>query len=237
MHLAGKEKATTTKTFFKSKSYITPARISVAVACLFLAVFFGYIFWEVVSIHSTPNLAVASPQDGEHVTESHINVKGKTDVGSELFINDHKILVSETGDFESTVSLTPGERDINFLARNKFNKVVEKKVSLIVDIPQAENYSGPAVLGDQTLKLKVSALSDFILSYKIEGESQPDVIMRKGDEKFINGKMISVSSTDGGAAKISTDKGVELGLLGKAGQPIKDVVFNSEALNFEVLKK
>jgi cytoskeletal protein RodZ len=88
----------------------------------FIIFFSAYIFLQYQSYINPPNLSIIYPKEGEIVNNTNIQVSGKTDNDAILSINNQKIALSQSGDFTSEITLTPGINTIVIESSSKFGK-------------------------------------------------------------------------------------------------------------------
>jgi transcriptional regulator with XRE-family HTH domain len=79
------------------------------ILCLALATYVGYNIHELLR---PPEIMVFEPTDEWSTAEAVVVVRGKTDVGIEIFVNGEKMLQKTDGTFETTVAL---ERGLNLI--------------------------------------------------------------------------------------------------------------------------
>jgi hypothetical protein len=80
-----------------------------------------------------PNLTVDSPSDNQSFNKDNnkVEVKGKTDVGNKVYVNDLWAIVDDSGNFSYTLPLKSGDTDITIVSTDDAgNKTeVKRKVS------------------------------------------------------------------------------------------------------------
>lgn len=138
---------------FSPLSFVVTSR-TLAVGGIFLLVFgaFFYLFQEFKSFAAEPQLIVLEPQNGAVVEGQEITVRGKTDTGAEVTINDQSVFVDREGAFADTLVLRSGINTIVVRTLNRFEK--EKTTSLsveslyvpVVPAPELQEISVPEVL-------------------------------------------------------------------------------------------
>ena len=73
-------------------------------------------------------LEVTSPQDGQTVSLSKIQVKGKTVPGSEVWVNENQVTTDKNGNFSVVVSLEEGENYLLIVAGNESGEAEVERV-------------------------------------------------------------------------------------------------------------
>lgn len=82
----------------------------------------GYLGWNIRQIFQPPEITVYSPQNQETVRESIVEVRGKTERGATVFINDQQVLLDKTGAFGEEVGLQKGINLIKITGVKRYSK-------------------------------------------------------------------------------------------------------------------
>jgi len=114
---------------------LTPQVTLIGIAVVFLFLFFGYLFFQYKSYTSPPNLEITKPLEGEVLQTGKIDVIGKTDADAVISVNNQKIALSPTGEFTTTLLLSPGVNVITIESTSKYGK--KKTITRTVQV--AEN--------------------------------------------------------------------------------------------------
>jgi hypothetical protein len=88
--------------------------------------------YTVLYLSDTPSLEITSPSDRSQyfgTKQQQVAIKGKTDIGVSLTINDRWVKVADDGTFSSTVSLNEGDNTFNIKAIDKAGTVTEKNLT------------------------------------------------------------------------------------------------------------
>lgn len=109
-------------------SYKTGAFVAILIMGF---IFFSYVFYQYKRYSQDPLLVLSSPKDNIVSDSNFINVKGRTEKESELFINNQKVPVDEAGDFEAAIKLSPGVNTLNLFVKNRLGNIAEKSVSVV----------------------------------------------------------------------------------------------------------
>ncbi len=204
---------------------ITPKFVSVFGGVVFVVVTVGYIVWQVVSINKVPNLTILQPSDRQVVSSSAVLVKGMTDPGTQLFINDQSVFVQTNGEFEVQIGLGNGPKDLVFLAKNKFEKSVVKTITVIGSIGGIEQ---PAAASGE-VEVRLEFVSAATLEVWVDNSLPQTLVFSAGQSRtFSAQEKIILSISDGGAARV-TYNGQNLGALGTSGQRLDRVPFFRES--------
>ncbi len=87
-----------------------------------ITVFFLYLGFCVKNIILPPEVHITKPEKDLVTDNNFINVKGKTEEGAEIFINNSPVLKSENGSFHNKISLKKGNNTITITAQKKYSK-------------------------------------------------------------------------------------------------------------------
>jgi len=208
---------------------ITPKLVSVAAGALFLCITIGYVVFQLILINSPPKLSVNQPSAGAVVNDSTVMVSGQTEPGVELSINGQSVFVNSQGGFEARVGISPGQNELQFLARDKFDHEVTKKLSVI-------SQAGPQVLGATDVSPQADPLSlnlritrNITLTYIIDDSPQVIEEVLAGTIKDLSAKnKIVLSVSDGSAVTVKLNN-KSLGTLGKTHAAVNKVEFTQQS--------
>jgi cytoskeletal protein RodZ len=109
----------------KPKIVLTPGLIISFLLVLLVIFFFGYLFYQYRTYTGNPKLEVFYPEDNKMVTSDLLDITGKTELDSEVFINNQKVILNPNGNFAVTIKLKEGINTLDILAVNKLNKKTE----------------------------------------------------------------------------------------------------------------
>lgn len=98
---------------------------------IFSALLF-YIIFQYRYAFLNPPLDLYSPSATQKIVSSRIEVTGKTDPNSSVYVNDALVTVDSNGNFNKTISVFPGKITIDVKAINKFGRATEIKRSVEV---------------------------------------------------------------------------------------------------------
>jgi len=122
---------------FSDTNYYAFSKLKIARGAIlvFLVLFFviGFLTYQYRSAFFDPGLSVSSPKEGEVVTSLTVEVKGKTDPDSTLYIDNQDVAVEKDGGFSKSITVFPGETTINFVSENRFGRVTTLKRNIIVN--------------------------------------------------------------------------------------------------------
>lgn len=101
---------------------VSPAIFASLFALLLVVLFFGYLFFQYRTYAAPPELIIASPTDNQVVYDDVLDVTGKTDLDSQIFLNDQQLVLNQNGSFATSIKLNKGINNLNFRAINKLGR-------------------------------------------------------------------------------------------------------------------
>ncbi|MBI4091326.1 DUF4115 domain-containing protein, partial [candidate division WWE3 bacterium] len=197
---------------------ITPASI-IALTSLFLIFgFFAYLYYQYRSYAGAPSLVIESPKEDATSREDSVEIAGKTDRDSSLFLNGQKIALKEDGSFSLKIDLLDGLNSLNFLSVNKLGK--ETKVLRTVILRKDRDSAavrGSSVVGKVVVEISTEELSSFV-TVESDGKKVFDGVMPPlTSSTFEASQSVKLRAKNAGALKIKKN-GEDLGYLGKEGE-------------------
>lgn len=102
------------------------------VAGIVFVLFIAYILFQYRYAFINPPLTILSPKDRSTVATQELEVKGKTEPNTSIYVNKTPVTVDKSGNFTKTISVFPGHFVLNVDAINKFGKKSSEKI--IVEI-------------------------------------------------------------------------------------------------------
>ena len=126
----------------KEKLKISPKLIAILTLSIFLLSIVGYIGYQIYKFQKPPVLTVSQPLN-EYVSDTEITlIKGVTETSSVVNINNEKIDVNESGEFEYEFKLTEGVNSITVKSWKAANSKLESTVTLkVIYTPKEESLS------------------------------------------------------------------------------------------------
>ncbi len=184
-----------------------------------------YLFTVLRSFIGAPLVVVATPANGAVVNEPEIVVSGTTDPSATLSISGEDVIVGQDGHFETRVFLQEGVNDVVVRAKNRFDKVTEKSISVRYANPEPPQPSPTQTHLPDTVKLfvRVEGARTW-LKIIVDGKEILAKTVESGFNDVFEGKEISVTSSDGARTMVSRD-GEHFAPLAKITGLVKDVRF------------
>lgn len=227
-------KKATTKTelpqnkFQAPKIIITPKRLALVATGLLGVIFTAYIIWQITILTAPPRLSLTTPGDNIKVADDAVIVEGKTDAGSNVFVNDVPISVTPDGYFKESISLQDGVNLVKISAKNRLDKKTELLRTIVAELP---TISAAPTENALTMKITVGPKAASLL-IKIDGKALTDkeTLMLSGATQTLKANSsIIISASNGGSVRVELN-GKDLGLLGKEGARADNKEFNIDSL-------
>ncbi len=206
--------------FFSSTLVLTPKNLSICLGIAFVVITLLYVIWQVLSINKAPGLTITQPTDRQVIQQSSIVIKGTTDPGSNLTINQEPVFVDDQGNFSTQMSVEPGLQQLTFVSKNKFNKAVVKQISVIAQ--------ASSTVSQYNFNLTLNFLDTASVTISTDDAPQTTYTFHTGDSKTFNAAdNIVVSTSNAGATQVTLNK-ENLGVMGKPGESLTNVLFSAD---------
>jgi len=112
-----------------------PGKIAlrVIIVSLVIVLIAGYSLFQARNIIRGPEINISSPSSGSTVHTPLVTIAGNADNISFITLNDRQIFVNSSGNFSEHLLLAPGYNVWTLSAKDKFGRVVSKKIELVLD--------------------------------------------------------------------------------------------------------
>lgn len=215
------------KAYF-SQLVVTPKLMSILGGSFLVLVTVGYVVWQIISLNTTPSLEILEPKNNQSISASFVNVKGATDVGTTVTINNQPVFVNSDGKFETTLGVASGQKELVFEAKNKFDKTLQKHILLVVQ-PQAGDATSAATANTASaVKLELKFAKTTTISVNVDGANLPQETVSAGNSKLITAANKILLSTSDAGSTIAYLNGKSLGRLGRDGEVLQNIPFSAE---------
>src|SRR3990167_7844176 len=104
---------------------LTTKIVLTALGIIFCILFFGYLFYQYKNYTDAPKLDIYYPQNNLLLEQDVLDVTCRTDIDSEVFINNQKIILNPDGSFATSIKLKEGINSLKITAVNKLSKKTE----------------------------------------------------------------------------------------------------------------
>lgn len=199
------------------KITITPKLITISGSVAVVLIAFLYVVFQVFAINKTPSLTIAEPKNDAVITGTTVNVSGQTEPGMVVAINGQNVFVNPNGNFQTTIGVAPGQKELRIEAVNKFGKKNEQLLALRVE---ESNVAGARTVEPSDLQLELKFTKATKIQIVRDGLEIPDEIVPAGGIKQITAReVIELTTFDAGSTQLTLN-GEALGTLGKLGEQI-----------------
>lgn len=194
-----------------------------------------YLWFQFRQFTTDPLLTITEPNPNQIIESNTTILRGKTDRGSQVTVNNEATFVTPEGNFEETLTLQNGINQITVRAVNRFNK--ER-----VEVLQLEaRYEETPPLSSEDLALQQAesqgvfriALSIKETPTKVkvvsDGNTVFDDILGTGDPKVFEAKeRLEISAENGAQVLVKTSVDTTPVPLSEKEGPVKSRVFGPE---------
>ena len=118
------------KTEKQPKFVITPGIIVITFITIVVMATVGYLIYSFYNFQKPPALDIISPERNAVFEESDVTIKGQTDPGMFVTINDEPVRVETNGTFEAAIALRTGSNTVIVKVRHPDNIGKEAVVTL-----------------------------------------------------------------------------------------------------------
>ncbi|MDP3741061.1 MAG: DUF4115 domain-containing protein [bacterium] len=220
---SGNSTFSTPKFIFSPKTLWIGCLIFLGVASI------SYLYFQVSSLKRPPHLDVASPHENLTVNSAVLVVEGKTESGSNVYLNNQAIVVDAHGEFRENLSLAPGSNVLTIKATNRFGQSSEVTRQIIYQekeiagtatgtaliLPEVRKLIFQVVIGDQAAWIEI----------EVDGQAQYTGTMLAGSsQSAVAQEKVVLTTGNAGTTKVILN-GKDLGILGKEGETIRDIEF------------
>jgi hypothetical protein len=189
--------------------------------------FVVFLIFQVMGFISPASLEVIKPTEDGQVTTRELVFLGKTDSGSEVFINEQQIAIDANGGFKEEVFLKDGNNTIQLKAVNKAGKQTVKTYNFYAKLPKkttAADTSKTEVKKELDIKIKILKNSSWIKVVVDDQVKYQGVMLENAEQSFTAKKDITISTGNAGVTDIFVN-GKDKGVVGKEGEVKKNVKY------------
>lgn len=125
------------KTLDTPRFSLTPSIVGAALAIILIVMFFSYLFYQYKNYTGAPRLEIIYPENNVVLSTDILDITGKTELDTDVFINNQKLVLNTDGSFVTSLKLKEGINNISINAVNKLNKKTEL-IRTIIYRPQVK---------------------------------------------------------------------------------------------------
>lgn len=101
---------------------IMPRIIKTLIGIIFVFIFLIYLVFSINNVFNPPKITIYAPQENETVTTHIINIVGKAESGTKIFINNEQVILEKDNTFNQEVNLQKGLNLIKISGINRYSK-------------------------------------------------------------------------------------------------------------------
>ena len=122
--------------------FVAPQFLAFAGIALLALIFGGYVVWQAFIIRTPPPLTISSPQDGETLDRSRVNVEGVTAPEASVTVNGRSAPVDQSGHFLLELDVKRGTTRITITAQKRHGseKIIERNVVFGEEVLDASSF-------------------------------------------------------------------------------------------------
>ena len=121
---------------FESDEKFSPSRLRLrSKAIIIVSVFtliFVFLLFQYRSAFLNPTLSVISPMDNAVISSSKVDIQGKTDPDTTVYVDNDEVSVDASGNFSKSINVFPGKVTIVIKSINKFQRETIKELNINV---------------------------------------------------------------------------------------------------------
>ena len=112
-----------------------PGKIAlrIIVVSLVVVLMVGYSLYQARNLIHGPEITITSPTPGSTLHAPLVTIAGTAENIAFISLNDRQIFVNSNGDFSEQLLLAPGYNVWTISAKDKFGRVISKKIELVLD--------------------------------------------------------------------------------------------------------
>jgi cytoskeletal protein RodZ len=204
---------------------ITPRTFTVVTVVILALASVGYLVWQIRTVQAPPALEVLYPENDARIETRSVLLRGKTEPGSRVYVNNQEIMVEESGAFSEVVNLSEGANNLAIRAENKFHNSTEASRTVLVTIAQPLATSTPEQT-DNLISLTVTVGPENTwITARADNQVVQDGTVEAGQSlKLRAERELDLTTGNAGSTHLIYN-GRDLGILGKAGEVLSNIKF------------
>lgn len=200
---------------FEVANYVHAHRVfMLSMATLAILLLSGYIFHQVQSFSAAPDLIIEQPRADISFEHRTIIVRGMSEVGSVVTVNNQEVLTDSVGRFEIPYELSNGQNLITIVAQAKNGKTSREVRTVNASFTEPTAPASPA----DGFYAVVSTTGKAWIRVSLDGELEYEGTMSaNSDQRFEGSDNIEIRTGNAGATRIAIN-GRDQGLVGDDGE-------------------
>lgn len=189
-----------------------------------------YLYFQVSSLKRSPRLEIVSPETDLTTNQAVLLLQGTTEPGSNIYLNNQRIVVDAQGEFRENLSLAPGSNLLTIRAVNKFEKSNSVTRTIVYSEGSREARQDKAIAGATTtsdglhLEIVIDDQAAWIYLESDGTEKYAGTMLPRSRQKIAAQEKIILTTGNAGTTRVILN-GKDLGILGKEGEVIRDIEF------------
>jgi cytoskeletal protein RodZ len=204
---------------------ITPRTFTVVVVAVLALASLGYLVWQIRSVQAPPSLEILYPEKDAKIETRSVLLRGKTEPGSRVFVNNQEIMVEENGAFSEVLNLSEGANNLAIRAENKFRTATGESRTVMVKTAQSLATSTPEQAENLiSLTVAVGPENTWITA-RADNDVVQDGIVEAGQSLKLRAEKELILTTGNAGSTHLIYNGRDLGILGRAGEVLSGIRF------------
>jgi cytoskeletal protein RodZ len=217
---------------------VSPRSLVIAAIALIVLSVAVYLWFQFRQFTTDPLLSISEPNPNQVIEGNTAVLRGKTDRGTQITVNNEATFVSPEGNFEENLTLQNGVNQITVRAVNRFNKERVEVLQL-----EARYEEAPVASSEDLALQQAEAEGLFRISLSIketptkvkvvaDGNTIFDEILGTGDPKIFEAKeKLEISAENGAEVLVKTSSAASLAPLSDKEGPVQSKVFEKDTEN------
>lgn len=196
-----------------------------------------YLWFQFRQFTTEPLLSITAPNPNEVVMGNTTTLRGKTDRGTQVTVNNEATFVTPEGNFEEPITLQNGMNQITVRAVNRFDKERVEVIQIEARFEESQTVSSEELARRQTeegnsfriaLSIKETPTKITVIA---DGAKIFEGLLGAGDPQFFAAKeRLEVSAEEGSQVLVQVGDAPKE-LLGKTPGPVQSRIFEKETEN------
>ena len=120
-------------------SILKPNALNFFIIALVIVALLGFLSFKIVDIIKQPQVIITEPANNFKTIDNNILIKGDTETGTELSINNEIILLDDEGGFEKRINLSTGLNNLIISAKKKHSRTYSTELIIFRESLEEEN--------------------------------------------------------------------------------------------------
>lgn len=208
--------------FVTPRFILSPKTLTILTAALLGLLSLAYLYFQVNSLSRKPRLEIFSPAKDGNVSSGLLLVRGQTEPGATIFLNNQTLVVDAEGKFRENLSLAPGTNQLVIKAVNKFGQETILKRSIVFS--EKEIAGSQATPHELRLEVVIEGSATWIYLEADGVEKYSGTMLPQARKTITAQDKVILTTGNAGSTRVVLN-GSDLGILGQEGEVIRDIEF------------